>query len=468
MLDSHTEYILEYLSDKMLVTTVMFWVAIAIAVTSIVCFVLAPIYSKGKHDGVKILAQIISIIDFVGGIGSILVFVVVSVLSLLTSAGAFADASFSVQETLLAILLTPIRFGMPIDSFASGDLSAGTIILFYGLYFGVAGLLGIIAFVVSSSARGKYNGANGKIRGAAVPQGVPQYNPYQPYGQPNIQQYGQNVPQGYPQQYQQNAPQGYPQQYQPNIQQGYPQQYQQNAQYQSTSGETTVLTPEMLAQPVAPVPVMNSQPVSGYAEPASEVTQQETFTEPANETAQQEAFTEPAPEVAQQEASAEPVSEVAQQEAFTEPVPEVAQQEASAEPVPEVAQQEASAEPVPEVAQREASAEPVSEVAQQEASAEPANETAQQEAFTEPAPEVTQQEMPVKPANETTQPGTPSEPEPAGFCVNCGNALSQGAIFCSNCGYRVNNAPAAFCTGCGAKLPDGALFCTTCGKKRNM
>ena len=441
MLDSHTEYILEYLSDKMLVTTVMFWVAIAIAVTSIVCFVLAPIYSKGKHDGVKILAQIISIIDFVGGIGSILVFVVVSVLSLLTSAGAFADASFSVQETLLAILLTPIRFGMPIDSFASGDLSAGTIILFYGLYFGVAGLLGIIAFVVSSSARGKYNGANGKIRGAAVPQGVPQYNPYQPYGQPNIQQYGQNVPQGYPQQYQQNAPQGYPQQYQqnvpqgypqqyqPNIQQGYPQQYQQNAQYQSTSGETTVLTPEMLAQPVAPVPVMNSQPVSGYAEPASEVTQQETFTEPANETAQQEAFTEPAPEFAQQEASAEPV-------------PEVAQQETSAEPVPEVAQQEASAEPVPEVAQ--------------------------QEAFTEPTNETAQQEMPVKPANETTQPGTPSEPEPAGFCVNCGNALSQGAIFCSNCGYRVNNAPAAFCTGCGAKLPDGALFCTTCGKKRNM
>ena len=442
MLNSHTEYILEYLSDKMLVTTVMFWAAIAIAVTSIVCFFLAPIYSKGKHDGVKILAQIISIIDFVGGIGSILVFVVVSVLSLLTSAGAFADASFSVQETLLAILLTPIRFGMPLDSFASGDLSAGMIILFYGLYFGVAGLLGIIAFVVNSSARGKYNGANGKIRGAAVPQGVPQYNPYQPYGQPNIQQYGKNVPQGYPQQYQQNVPQGYPQQYRQNAQQGYPQQYQQNAQYQSTSGETTVLTPEMLAHPVAPVPVMNSQPVPGYAESVPEAAQQEASAEPVSEVAQQEASAEPAPEVAQQEAFTEPAPEVAQQEAFAEPVPEVAQQEAFTEPVPEAAQQEAFTEPVPEVAQQEASAEPV--------------------------PEVVQQETPVKPANETTQPGTPAEPEPAGFCVNCGNALSQGAIFCSNCGYRVNNAPAAFCTGCGAKLPDGALFCTTCGKKRNM
>ena len=456
MLNSHTEYILEYLSDKMLVTTVMFWAAIAIAVTSIVCFVLAPIYSKGKHDGVRILTQIISIIDFVGGIGSILVFVVVSVLSLLTSAGAFADASFSVQETLLAILLTPIRFGMPLDSFDSGDLSAGMIILFYGLYFGVAGLLGIIAFVVNSSARGKYNGANGKIRGAAVPQGVPQYNPYQPYGQPNIQQYGQNVPQGYPQQYQQNVPQGYPQ------------QYRQNAQYQSTSGETTVLTPEMLAHPVASVPVMNSQPVPGYAESVPEVAQQEASAEPVSEFAQQEASAEPVSEAAQQEAFSEPVPEAAQQEASAEPVSEFAQQEASAEPAPEAAQQEASAEPAPEVAQQEASAEPVPEVARQETSAEPVPEVAQQETFTEPTNETAQQETPVKPANETTQPGTPAEPEPAGFCVNCGNALSQGAIFCSNCGYRVNNAPAAFCTGCGAKLPDGALFCTTCGKKRNM
>ena len=415
MLISQAEYILEYLSEKMLVPTIMFWVAIAIAVTSIVCFVLAPIYSKGKHGGVKVLAQIISIIDFIGGIGSLLVFIAVSALSLLTSAGAFADAATSVQETLLAILLTPVRFGMPLDSFASGDLGAGTIILFYGLYFGVAGLLGIITFVVNSSARDKYNGANGKIRGAAAPQGVPQYNPYQPYGQYQQnapqgypqqyrqnapqgypQQYQQNVPQGYPQQYQQNAPQGYPQQYRQNVPQGYPQQYQQNAQYQSTSGETTVLTPEMLAQPVAPVPVMNTQPAAGFA--------------------QQEVPAEPAPEVEQQEVPAEPAPEVAQQEVPAESAPEAVQQEVPAEPVPEVAQQEVPTEPVPEVAQQE----------------------------------------------------VPAESVPASFCVNCGKALAQGVTFCPNCGYRVNTAPTAFCTGCGAKLPDGALFCTTCGKKRDM
>ncbi len=340
---SQAEYIYAYLSENMFVPTVMFWVAIAIAITSVVCFILAPLYSKGKHGGVKVLAQIITILDFIGGIGCILVFAGVSVLSLLSADGAFADASLPVQEKILGILLAPTRFGMSLDSFVSGDLSAGTVILFYGLYFGVSGLLGIITFIVNSSARGKYNGINGKIRGAAAPQGVPGYNPYQPYGQngQNIpqgypQQYQQNVQQGYPQQYQQNVQQGYPQQYQQNVQQGYPQQYQQNvqqgypqqyqhnvsqsypqqyqhnSQYQSNSGEPTMLTPEMSEQPVAAVPVMNAQPAPGYAEPVPEPTAPTV------------------PETIQPEAPTEPVSEVTQPEAPTEPVSEVTQPEASA------------------------------------------------------------------------------------------------------------------------------------------
>ena len=314
---SQAEYIYSYLSENMFVPTVMFWVAIAIAITSVVCFILAPLYSKGKHGGVKVLAQIITILDFIGGIGCILVFAGVSVLSLLTADGAFADASLPVQEKILGILLAPTRFGMSLDSFVSGDLSAGTVILFYGLYFGISGLLGIITFIVNSSARGKYNGINGKIRGAAAPQGAPGYNPYQPYGQngQNIpqgypQQYQQNVQQGYPQQYQQNVQQGYPQQYQQNVQQGYPrqyqhnlsqsypQQYQHNSQYQSNSGEPTMLTPEMSEQPVAAVPVMNAQPAPGYAEPVPEPT---APTVP--ETIQPEAPTESVSEVTQTEAS---------------------------------------------------------------------------------------------------------------------------------------------------------------------
>ena len=436
---SQAEYIYAYLSENMFVPTVMFWVAIAIAITSVVCFILAPLYSKGKHGGVKVLAQIITILDFIGGIGCILVFVGVSVLSLLSADGAFADASLPVQEKILGILLAPTRFGMSLDSFVSGDLSAGTVILFYGLYFGVSGLLGIITFIVNSSARGKYNGINGKIRGAAAPQGAPGYNPYQPYGQN-----GQNIPQGYPQQYQQNVPQGYPQQYQQNVQQGYPQQYQQNvpqgypqqyqhnvsqsypqqyqhnvsqsypqqyqnnSQYQSNSGEPTILTPEMSEQPVAAVPVMNAQPAPGYAEPVPEPT------EPT------------VPETIQPEAPTEPVSEVTQPEAPTESVSEVTQPEVPTESVSEVTQPEAPTEPVSEVTQPEVATEPVSEVVQPEASAQSAA---------------------------------------ASFCENCGNALVQDAIFCPNCGHRVNTAPTAVCTGCGAKLPDGAAFCTACGKR---
>ena len=424
---SQAEYIYAYLSENMFVPTVMFWVAIAIAITSVVCFILAPLYSKGKHGGVKVLAQIITILDFIGGIGCILVFAGVSVLSLLSADGAFADASLPVQEKILGILLAPTRFGMSLDSFVSGDLSAGTVILFYGLYFGVSGLLGIITFIVNSSARGKYNGINGKIRGAAAPQGVPGYNPYQPYGQngQNIpqgypQQYQQNVQQGYPQQYQQNVQQGYPQQYQHNVSQSYPQQYQQNvsqsypqqyqhnSQYQSNSGEPTMLTPEMSEQPVAAVPVMNAQPAPGYAEPVPEPTAPTV------------------PETIQPEAPTESVSEVTQTEAPTESVSEVTQPEVPTESVSEVTQTEAPTEPVSEVTQPEVATEPVSEVVQPEASAQSAA---------------------------------------ASFCENCGNALVQDAIFCPNCGHRVNTAPTAVCTGCGAKLPDGAAFCTACGKR---
>lgn len=114
------------------------------------------------------------------------------------------------------------------------------------MYFVTAGLLGLAAFIVSCIARGKYNAANGLIRGAAAPAGAPQYNPYQPYGQPNIQQ-------GYPQQYGQNAQQGYPQQYVQNAQQGYPQQYgqnipQDNAQYQPARQEVPQNIPQDNAQ----------------------------------------------------------------------------------------------------------------------------------------------------------------------------------------------------------------------------
>ena len=247
-----TGYIEEMFSEYMTFPTVLFIVAIVVALSSIACFILAPFYIKGKARGAKTAAQVISVIDFIIGILLILAFIIITLLFNMASDGFF-DSADEFLKAVLGFLIVPTRFGMSLEAVFGADANIGTPILFYALYFVTAGLLGLAAFIVSCIARGKYNAANGLIRGAAAPAGAPQYNPYQPYGQQNIpqgypQQYGQNIPQGYPQQYGQNVPQGYPQQYQQPIPQGYPQQYQQpvlqevpqnipqdNAQYQPVS-----------------------------------------------------------------------------------------------------------------------------------------------------------------------------------------------------------------------------------------
>ena len=215
-----TGYIEEMFSEYMTFPTILFIVAIVVALSSIACFILAPFYIKGKAGGAKTAAQVISVIDFIVGILLILAFLIITLLFNMASDGFF-DSADGFLKVVLGFLIAPARFGMPLEAVFGADASIGTPILFYALYFVTAGLLGLAAFIVSCIARGKYNAANGLIRGAAAPAGVPQYNPYQPYGQSNAQQ-------GYPQQYGQNAQQGYPQQYGQNAQQGYPQQYGQN------------------------------------------------------------------------------------------------------------------------------------------------------------------------------------------------------------------------------------------------
>ena len=227
-----TGYIEDAFSEYMTFPTVLFIVAIVVALSSIACFILAPFYIKGKARGAKTAAQVISVIDFIVGILLIFAFLIITLLFNIASDGFF-DSADDFLKAVFGFLVVPARFGMPLEAVFGADASIGTPILFYALYFVTAGLLGLAAFIVSCIARGKYNAANGLIRGAAAPAGVPRYNPYQPYGQPNAQQgypqqYGQNAQQGYPQQYGQNAQQGYPQQYGQNAQQGYPQQYGQN------------------------------------------------------------------------------------------------------------------------------------------------------------------------------------------------------------------------------------------------
>lgn len=235
-----TGYIEEMFSEYMTFPTILFIVAIVVALSSIACFILAPFYIKGKARGAKTAAQVISVIDFIIGILLILAFIIITLLFNMASDGFF-DSADGFLKAVLGFLIAPTRFGMsPLSVFGS-EVGIGTPILFYALYFVTAGLLGLAAFIVSCIARGKFNAANGLIRGAAAPAGAPQYNPYQPYGQPNIpqgypQQYGQNIPQGYLQQYQQNIPQGYPQQYQQPVLQEVPQNIpQDNAQYQPVS-----------------------------------------------------------------------------------------------------------------------------------------------------------------------------------------------------------------------------------------
>ena len=252
-----TGYIEEMFSEHMTFPTILFIVAIVVALSSIACFILAPFYIKGKARGAKTAAQVISVIDFIIGILLIFAFLIITLLFNMASDGFF-DSADEFLKAVLGFLIAPTRFGMSLEAVFGADANIGTPILFYALYFVMAGLLGLAAFIVSCIARGKFNAANGLIRGAAAPVGAPQYNPYQPYGQPNIpqgypQQYGQNIPQGYPQQYQQNVPQGYPQQYQQNIPQGYPQQYQQNVpqgypqQYQQNIPQSY---PQQYQQPI--------------------------------------------------------------------------------------------------------------------------------------------------------------------------------------------------------------------------
>ena len=299
-----TGYIEEAFSEYMTFPTILFIVAIVVALSSIACFILAPFYIKGKARGAKIAAQVISVIDFIVGILLIFAFLIITLLLNIASDGFF-DSADDFLKAVFGFLIAPTRFGMSPLSVFGADASIGTPILFYALYFVTAGLLGLVAFIVSCVARGKYNAANGLIRGAAAPVGAPQYNPYQPYGQPNIpqgypQQYGQNVQQGYPQQYGQNAQQGYPQQYGQNIPQGYHQQYQQNipqdnAQYQ-------------LAQQEVPqnIPQDNAQYQPAQQEISQDIPQDNAQYQPAQQEVPQN--------IPQDNAQYQPVSHPAQQE----------------------------------------------------------------------------------------------------------------------------------------------------------
>lgn len=47
-------------------------------------------------------------------------------------------------------------------------------------------------------------------------------------------------------------------------------------------------------------------------------------------------------------------------------------------------------------------------------------------------------------------------------CKKCGAQLVDDAIFCSQCGARVDGKIA--CKNCGREIVEGSVFCPYCGK----
>ena len=373
-----TGYIEEMFSEYMTFPTALFIVAIVVALSSIACFILAPFYIKGKARGAKTAAQVISVIDFIIGILLILAFIIITLLFNMASDGFF-DSADEFLKAVLGFLIVPTRFGMSLEAVFGADANIGTPILFYALYFVTAGLLGLAAFIVSCIARGKFNAANGLIRGAAAPAGAPQYNPYQPYGQ-------QNIPQGYPQQYGQNIPQGYPQQYGQNIPQGYPQQYQQNIPQENTQ-----------YQPVSQeVPQDNAQ----YQPVSQEVPQDNTQYQPVSQ------------EVPQDNAQYQPVSQ------------DIPQNNTQYQPVSQ------------DIPQDNAQYQPVSQdIPQDNEQYQPVSQEVPQDISQDVPQADTNTEVPVQAAVAQAAPVHQASPA---FCGNCGTPVTPGASFCRNCGNKLN------------------------------
>ena len=415
-----TGYIEEMFSEYMTFPTILFIVAIVVALSSIACFILAPFYIKGKARGAKTAAQVISVIDFIIGILLILAFIIITLLFNMASDGFF-DSADEFLKAVLGFLIVPTRFGMSLEAVFGADANIGTPILFYALYFVTAGLLGLAAFIVSCIARGKFNAANGLIRGAAAPAGAPQYNPYQPYGQQNIpqgypQQYGQNIPQGYPQQYGQNVPQGYPQQYQQNVPQGYPQQYQQNVPqgYPQQYGQNVPQGYPQQYQQNIPQENTQYQPVSQdipqdnaqYQPVSQDIPQDNTQYQPVSQ------------EVPQDNTQYQPVSQEAPQDN--------AQYQSVSQEVP---QDNAQYQPVSQEV-------PQDNTQYQSVSQEVPQDNAQYQPVQQDIPQAdTNTEVPVQAAVAQAAPVQQASPA---FCGNCGTPVTPGASFCRNCGNKLN------------------------------
>ena len=52
-----------------------------------------------------------------------------------------------------------------------------------------------------------------------------------------------------------------------------------------------------------------------------------------------------------------------------------------------------------------------------------------------------------------------------GKCCNCGASLDNDALFCTECGTKVEHSQKYHCPSCGAELDADSVFCTACGTR---
>ena len=117
------DYLLMYIDEMapmMTVVKVLFIIGIVTAALAVICYILAPIYKKGKAAAAKTLAQIMSTTTLISGILLIVAFILSALVMLTTLTIIGETEDVEMMKFYLSLVTEPVEFGMPIEVL-SGD-----------------------------------------------------------------------------------------------------------------------------------------------------------------------------------------------------------------------------------------------------------------------------------------------------------------------------------------------------------
>ena len=464
--------------------TIALFAGIAIGVIGIIGLIISLI-GKGKTTGIGKISSVLTPIELILGIISLLAFAGVTAIILLGTNGITEP-----NDLFYGFAYTPAKFGMPISE--NGPIDT-VVIITYAIVFALPALLCLGAAVVGFIGKGKAKNAAANI--TAQPQFTMNAINGQPTPQPNMAQ--QPVPQ--PNMTQQPVPQpdmaGQPVPQPDMVQQPVPQpEMAQQPIPQSNMAGQPVPQPDMAQQP-APKKDMISCPVCG-----NELEADRTFCTKCGvklALADEEDDNIPSAPV---DNSAQTDADIINESQPTDNV--IAAAPFAAEPAP-------ASEPAPEVA-------PINEVTESTPASEPAPEVApaveavpsDTQNATAPAEEYSSYFDAPEPAPETAPETAPENNIGGHICAVCGNVLNENSAFCTKCGTPVNAQPAPevapaveavptdtqsttapaedysgyfdanepvpennigghICAVCGNVLNENSAFCTKCGTPVN-